>query len=368
MSRSPQRRDQRRRLLVAWTRKAAVTETDQPTGTLRQAAHYSPEADPEKHRGPAVLLPTGLGGLTLAALAVLLPLTAAVTIGGWESATGRALWTFDGRFARTLTLLQSCFDPASPGSLQAWLAQTYLLLAAGIALVVRLMRRHRRDDYRGRYRAWTWLAAVLLLTSMAGSAPVGPLMAAAVVDATGIAAGPGGAGWWFALATVSLAIVSAWAVLPLYERACTLVWLTTCLAMWSLSAAASWVAATDAQQAAVAVVTARAAWTLGAGLALVTMLAAARSVIREVRGLAGRRATAGGATPSSGQREKAAPREKPAAGTGGVREPPVSTEAPEVDEEAEITAFIDGSESEQRHLSKAERKRLKKLARMRAAA
>ena len=38
--------------------------------------------------------------------------------------------------------------------------------------------------------------------------------------------------------------------------------------------------------------------------------------------------------------------------------------AADADEEEAVTDFVDGSEQEHRHLSKAERKRLKKLARM----
>jgi hypothetical protein len=59
---SNQRRDQRRRLVVSWKRSAG--QADAPASdSPRASAAYDPDALPEKQRGPAVLLPTGLGGL-----------------------------------------------------------------------------------------------------------------------------------------------------------------------------------------------------------------------------------------------------------------------------------------------------------------
>jgi hypothetical protein len=58
-----------------------------------------------------------------------------------------------------------------------------LAIAATVALVVRAMRRHRRDDYRGRYRAWGWLAGLLVgATSLATHAEVLDLLLASYRD------------------------------------------------------------------------------------------------------------------------------------------------------------------------------------------
>jgi len=352
------RRDQRRRLLVSWKRSAPAGESTAASAP-RAPADYSPDAAPERQRGPAVLLPTGLGGLALAIAAILLPVAGGIALGAFEAVTGTRPITPAGRFARTLQAVEACFDPRSLASLQAWMAQLFLMMAAGVACIVRLMRRHRRDDYHGRYRAWGWLAGLFLLTACAGVVPVGPLVAAAVTDATGIALGPGGTGWWFALAATLYGIVALWVVLPLHERLGTAFWLTAALASWAGSAAAVWMGPQWRWHG----IGVQSLWALGAAFAAIAMLAAARSVIREVRGLPARK-------PAADRAEAKPARAAPPASRRRDEEQE-QEETPDFtmqEDQPEETAFTDGSEPEHRHLSKAERKRLRKLARMREAA
>lgn len=352
-------------MLVSWKR-SAPADAAAAGGTARVPAEYAAEAAPERQRGPAVLLPTTIGGLTVAIVAILLPMAGSIAMGAWEAVLGWKPITPSGRFARTLHALEACVDPVSIASLQAWLGEMFLCAAAGIACIVRLMRRHRRDDYHGRFRAWGWLAGLFLITACAGVVPLGPLVAAVATDATGIAFGPGGAGWWFALATTAYCLVALWAVLPLHERLGTAFWLVAALASWAGSAAAVWAGASWPLHAVVA----SSLWSLGGAFAVIAMLAAARSVIREVRGLPARK-------PAAGDRRADAkpPRAEPPAAPQRRREEQAdqiddepSPEFAAADESGDETAFTDGSEPEHRHLSKAERKRLKKLARMREAA
>jgi hypothetical protein len=362
MASTAQRRDQRRRLLLSWTRSSAGTASDPAaTPAARPLTPYAPDAQPERQRGPAVLLPTGAGGLALTAAAILVPVLGAAAVGCWDTWTGRPLIVPAGRFARTLAAVADCCDPRAAASLQNWLAQAWLLVAAVVALVVRLMRRHRRDDYRGRYRAWGWMAGLLVATGLAGAVPVGPLVGAIVVDSSGIVLGPHGIGWWLALAATAWFLVALWAVVPLHERTGTAVWLGLALAAWAGAAAAEWLAAgRDAW-----VVGGRAAWTVGAALAAVAMLAAARSVIREVRGEAAPRGTR---RPAPARREASrVPATGPDAGDVAIQFDPVTDAAVTDADEESGTDYVDGSEQEHRHLSKAERKRLKKLARMKHA-
>jgi len=361
MSSTSPRRDQRRRLLVAWNR-SAETAAPSPAGGGTQAPGYSPEALPERQPGPATLLPTGLGGLALAGACVLVPVAALTSIGAWETIAGRPLLPADisgGRFAATVAAAAACVDPLAISSLQAWLAQIWLIVAAGIALVVRLMRRHRRDDYQGRYRAWGWLAGLLLLSACAGVVPVGALVGAVMTDVTGITFGPAGVGWWFAMATAAVVPVVLWAVLPLHERRGTAIWMGLALFAWTASATWSWQAAAAASPFLVFGV--RTAWTCGAAFMAVALVTAARSVIREVRGLAGTRETAAPTKPARTAQPQAAEPTRPVVATAA--EPPE-----EEDGGADAVDYTDGSEPEQRFLSKAERKRLKKLARMRETA
>ena len=123
-------------------------------------------------------------------------------------------------------------------------------------------------------------------------------------------------------------------------------------------------------------------WMTGAALAAIAMLAAARSVLREVRGLP---------ACTAGRQSRAVTTARPGGGSTATGDPGVAarlaaTEAPSAHDELEAdgrnpwrgsTTFVDGSESSDadeddeqsgRRLSKAERKRLKKLARMGRAA
>jgi hypothetical protein len=59
----------------------------------------------------------------------------------------------------------ACFDisglPGSgPGSVAMWMGSVTLLMAAAISALIYTVRRHRLDDYHGRYRTWLWAAAV----------------------------------------------------------------------------------------------------------------------------------------------------------------------------------------------------------------
>jgi hypothetical protein len=202
------------------------------------------------------------------------------------------------------------------------------------------------------------MAAMFLLAACAGVVPVGRLVAAFLTDATGIVLGPDGVGWWIGLASLACAAVSLWAVLPLHERMSTAIWLTLALGAWSGAAAASWLAAGRER----VVIAGLAAWSLGSAFAMIAMLAAARSVIREVRGHC--------SLPTAAPKAAKADKPTPAARTPQVDEEddPPSYEPADVSRDEGDTVYVDGSEHETRHLSKAERKRLRKLARMNGAA
>jgi len=384
-----QRRDQRRRLVVSWNQSASAASSSQPE--TRRLAAYSPEALPEYQPSLATLLPTGLGGFALATIGLLTLLAAAVGVGLWETVVGRPIVGQEAtRFAATLASVRRCLDVRSLLSLGGWLAQLCLAIATATALVVRLMRRHRRDDYRGRYRAWGWLAGLFTLTACAGQVPLGGFFAALVSDATGIAIGPNGMGWWVLTAGLLYGAVGLWAVLPLHERAATGIWLSLCFSAWAAAAASDWIGQTtvlqgqELQRQELQAAISNTCWMAGAVLAAIAMLAAARSVLREVRGLpAGEAAGKPANSADTAQNTR-----KTAASTAA------STAAAEADDEADaseprhdqddaprrqphghtlfdpadVSDADDEVEQSGRHLSKAERKRLKKLSRMSRAA
>ena len=65
----------------------------------------------------------------------------------------------------------AALDLAAKGSLGCWFSSLLLVAASAAALLVYSVRRHRTDDYQGRYRIWLSAAAVcfLLATDQAAS-------------------------------------------------------------------------------------------------------------------------------------------------------------------------------------------------------
>ena len=82
--------------------------------------------------------------------------------------------------AQPATAQLAAFDAAARGSLGAWYSSLLLLMATGLALAVFAIRVHRVDDYRGRYRVWLWAAAALAWLSIDA--------ATGIHDALGLAA------------------------------------------------------------------------------------------------------------------------------------------------------------------------------------
>jgi hypothetical protein len=381
MSLTSPRRDQRRRLLVAWTR---PTDEAAASGAAPRPASAAPApADPSCQATLGLVAPTGVGGFALTAVLLLAPAVIAATVTAWEPATGRPLLPSEGRFAATLRMIRSGFDPAA-AAVPEWIAQLSLCLAAAYALAVRSVQRHRRDDYVGRHRAWGWLAVVFVSASLAGATPLGPVVATAFGDATGMRPGPDGAAWWIGISTVIGAATVAWAVLPLRERSTTAVWLTALALAWTASATGGWLTASGTAAWEHQVLATRIAWWAGCSFALVAMLAATRAVIRDIRGLVAPRSTArrqrgraSAATPAAAERRPAAaarptrPEPAPAADTLATEDDDDSTPRMTIAAGGETPDFTDAEDDDDddmRHLSKSERKRLRKLRRQRAAA
>lgn len=95
--------------------------------------------------------------------------------------------------------------------LMDWTSAALLLVAAVYARLIFSLRRHRVDDYRGRYRIWrtaSWAAAFLSLNSVLGAHS---LVARILGYFSGWSVLPGNAGWWL---TASL-LLGGWLLLKL---------------------------------------------------------------------------------------------------------------------------------------------------------
>jgi hypothetical protein len=274
---------------------------------------------------------------------------------------GRPVLEGGGRFAGSLAVVRRAIESNASLPLHTWLAVLSLFAAAAVAGSVKYMRRHRRDDYKGRFRAWGWLATIFTVAAWSGIVPIGSLVATFMSEATGVTLGPGGLGWWYAIGCLACVVVLPWAILPLRERGGTSVWMVLGLLAWGAAAAGTWAPAWMGVAERGALIAA-VAWSAGAAILLIAMLTAARGVIREVRGEV-----------AVAPKAKVRKEKKEAVVEEGDDESDEATAEPsswsetgsenEADDDGQ-TDFTDGSFGSDRRLSKAERKRLKKLARM----
>lgn len=109
-----------------------------------------------------------------------------------------AAHTTDGRIA--------AFDLDSEGSLGAWYSSTILALAATYAVLVFHLRRHRIDDYRGRYRTWFLAAVCFAVMSIDESASLHEGFKEMMTLLTGHRLYGDGSLWWI----IAYGIVLGW--------------------------------------------------------------------------------------------------------------------------------------------------------------
>ena len=318
----------------------------------------------------ATVLPTRASRLGVALAGIVVVTATTLILGGWPAAI-EAISRFAGaRFARTVAVVRELVDLRGL-VLGGWLAQMFLLAAASVALSIRGIRRHRKDGRHGRSRGWLALACVLVVASMAGTLPIGKLVSTFLVEATGRSFGPEGFGWWVAIAGIVTGIVTLWILLPLHQRLVPGFWLLLGLAGWSAAAAVPWLGAIGSAGAGRddLALAGAGAWVAGSAAMLAAMLTAARGVIREVRGEI--------KAPPVGvaKEERATKGVKTEAVTRQVKAPeavfePVDTDddgAPQSAAEGSENGYTDGSDAEDeyasRPLSKAEKKRLRKMGR-----
>jgi hypothetical protein len=363
------RRDQRRRLVASWNRSASTeaASDNNPPAPGRVAA-YDDAARPERHPGFATRLPTTLGGLVGMTLLILGGVGGAIAFAVSGPIFGRPLLEGGGRFAGSLAVVRRTVEAGVSLPLHTWLAVLSLFAAAAAAGSIKYMRRHRRDDYKGRFRAWGWLATIFSVAAWSGIVPIGSLVAVFMSEATGMTLGPGGLGWWYAMTGLAFVVVLPWAVLPLRQRAGTSFWMTLGMLAWAGAVVATWAPAWIGVAERAALVSS-VAWSAGAAFLLVAMLTAARGVIREVRG-----EVAAAPSPKVRKESKARePKKQEVADEEGDDETDEAADEPSSwndatseseSDDAGQTDFTDGSFGNDRRLSKAERKRLKKLARM----
>ena len=207
----------------AHTALRAVTPDEPAEGAPR----YSEAAGIEHHPQVTDFLPRRyrmIGALALVGVAT----TAAVEALDWFAAPLAGTYGFESAAA---------FDLSGGGGVAAWLSAVVLMLSAVTCVLIYSLRRHRIDDFKGRYRAWLAAAVACALLSIESVAPVHRLIVAAAAYHTGWTALRGHAAWWLALGGLPLGWIALRAWLDARDSRLAAVSLGTALAAYGVAIA-----------------------------------------------------------------------------------------------------------------------------------
>jgi hypothetical protein len=242
------------------------------------------------------------------------------------------------------------------GSVGGWLASINLVAAGATALFIFSLRRHRIDDYHARYRIWLWIAAACVAASLVETTSVGALLRAAcrwTAETTSLRSE--------VLWPAGLGLVGAAIGMRLYfeMRKCpwTIMMLVACALCFGVAAAAAWHRGDGAADG--KWLLARGGWLTGHVLVVATFLLYSRYVQLDLTG-----------------RIDARNRRKESSGTSGTAEEQQSghaaakptlrlrTDLDPVESHAVAAARSEDVMPPARHLSKAERRKLRRESRM----
>jgi hypothetical protein len=330
---------------------------------------------PRKHRTIALLVSAGL--VTTAVVAALDQFVAPLV-------------------ASAATTNVSPLSIAGGSSLAAWIGSVVLFIGSLSCALIYSIRKHRIDDYRGRYRIWRWAVVACLFASLNCVAGMHSLLADVLAHYSGWTALRAGAIWWLVLAGFPLAWIALRTMLDMSEcrLAATLLLAAAISYATSIVCFLGWLPGVE--PAMEAIVTGGTAL-LGHWMLLACFISYARHVVLDAQGLVAVRkptqhASRAASPRQNGERRKDSPdveprRKSPAAilrmpdSSPAVAKPAIIP----VKSQASPSEWVDGSRRERdryeaddggdeernsggQKLSKAERKQLRKLkARNRAA-
>src|SRR4051812_682669 len=142
----PGRHDRRRRVLKDDLLSASAARTAHrvaPASDAEDAPRYSDAAGVENHPQVTDFVPRRYG-----TIAMLMFFGAALT------AASAAAHYFVLPILASQGMDTAAFDLGARGSLASWTAAVVLFVASGFCVMTYSLRRHRIDDFRGRYRVW----------------------------------------------------------------------------------------------------------------------------------------------------------------------------------------------------------------------
>jgi hypothetical protein len=131
----------------------------------------------------------------------------------------------------------AALDLTAYGSLSAWLAAVVLLLASAACLLTYSIRRHRIDDFRGRYRVWLGAALACLVMSANSVAGVHQVVADVLGHFTGWTALREGAVWWLLLSGLPIGWIALRTLLDMRECRVAAALLVAAVISYTVSAA-----------------------------------------------------------------------------------------------------------------------------------
>lgn len=255
------------------------------------------------------------------------------------------------------------------GSVGRWLASVLMMAAGSLAVFIYSLRRHRTDDYHGRYRVWLWILCGCVLASLAETTGLGQLARAVCRRAAEWTSVRSGVLWPIIISLVAMAIGTRlyfeirrcrWAVAALAAAACGFLIAATAGQDWPVK----WGVGKP--------LVVHGSWLSAYAFVLATFLLYARHVQLEVSGAIvapekPKRASAKAQKSPAAQSQGVEPTSKPAlrlrTDLDPVESSTVDTDARILDAARANPSAIAAS-NPQKHLSKSERRRLRRDARM----
>ncbi|MBN2579861.1 MAG: hypothetical protein JXB10_12810 [Pirellulales bacterium] len=127
------------------------------------------------------------------------------------------------------------FDLARHGTLGTWISAILLLSSIFIALAIYSIRRHRVDDYQGRYRIWLWAALGLFLFATDLTTGLHGMFQHLLIRWTGTPLWGGGELWWIIPAALLFGALGSRVLVDLWPCGPAITSLLGCGACYTIS-------------------------------------------------------------------------------------------------------------------------------------
>src|SRR3954471_6203483 len=270
----PGRNDRRRRVLKEEVRSASGSRATLRAAVADDAPRYSDAAGVENHPQVTDFVPRRYSTIALLGLfgVVATAMTAALHYFALPIAASRGMNS------------SAAFDLTARGNLNEWLAAVVLFMATGFCVLTYSIRRHRIDDYRGRYRVWLGAALVCFVLSANSVTGLQVVLSDVLTRATGWWALRDGAAWWMAVAGLPLAWIFVRVLLDIRECRIAAALLAGAAGSYGVSAA-SFLGYGPAVDAQIQPIVTAAPLLLGHWLLFTAIVANARFVVLDAQGL-----------------------------------------------------------------------------------